>query len=53
MLQERKGGRERKKILLKKIIMYSQALVTHACNPSYSGDGEDQENSGSKLAPGK
>jgi hypothetical protein len=28
-----------------------EALVAHACNPSYSGN-SDQEDHGSKLAPG-
>jgi hypothetical protein len=31
---------------------FSQALVVHAYNPSYSG-GKDQEDPGSKLDPGK
>jgi hypothetical protein len=35
----------------KKKKMFSQALVAHTCNPSYSG-GKDQEDPGSKLAPG-
>jgi hypothetical protein len=32
--------------------IYSQVLVAHACNPSYSG-GRDQEDCGSKPARAK
>jgi hypothetical protein len=35
-----------------KIKIIGQPLVAHACNPSYSG-GRDQEDPGSKPAPGK
>jgi hypothetical protein len=31
---------------------FSWAPVSHACNPSYSGS-RDQEDQGSKLTPGK
>jgi hypothetical protein len=34
------------------MILRSQALVAHTCNPNYSG-GRDQEDCDSKPAPGK
>jgi hypothetical protein len=40
------------KVKLTNILGFSQALVAHACNPSYSG-GRDQEDHGSKASLGK
>jgi hypothetical protein len=51
-LQTYHHSRVRKSAFYIKNGKFSQALVAHAYNPSYSG-GKDQEDHSSKPAPGK